>query len=93
MESAFSVSIIERDHLIAEKHLFLMQDAVKTRLPPGERYRTWVKYLFTENEKFNNSVTHLIGMTSAEVITKKKIVDEIESLISVGCEHELKCKN
>lgn len=40
------VSIVKRDHLIAEKHLFLMQETT------NERCRAWVKYLRVENEKY-----------------------------------------
>ncbi|GES99224.1 hypothetical protein RCL_jg9336.t1 [Rhizophagus clarus] len=41
-----------------------MQELVETRILSDERCRTWIKYLYIEDEKFNNSVTRLIGMMS-----------------------------
>ena len=68
-----SVSIAERDHLISENHLFKIQDAVEIRLPPGEQCRIWVKYQYIEDEKFNNSVTRLIGMAPSKAIKQKNV--------------------
>lgn len=55
INSKRGVNIVERDHLIAEKHLFFMQVAVEMKLPPDERCKSWVKYLRVKDKKFNNS--------------------------------------
>ncbi|RHZ62078.1 hypothetical protein Glove_344g7 [Diversispora epigaea] len=68
-----SMGIVERFNRSFEEYIYLIQDAVEMRLPPGERCRDWIDNAPIFLKQYDNSVNRMIGMSPAEARKKKHV--------------------
>ncbi len=68
-----SMDIVERFNRTLQEWAFFIQDSVKMRLPPTERYRAWVKNLSIFLVELDNSVTRLLDISPAEARKKEHV--------------------
>ncbi|CAG8648426.1 19375_t:CDS:2, partial [Cetraspora pellucida] len=69
-KSKRSMAIAEQDHQEFEKHVFFRQDAMDLYLPLTDRSREWVVSLHINDDKYNDSLTKLIHISSNEAVKK-----------------------